>query len=82
MHIHTFPASISEDLVRKRNVLCAKRKTNLILSSKTTQQIEICLDEFIQMYVKQQNEKRWFWSAPKPVLSFDFSSQTIIVSGP
>ena len=72
---------IPPDLIRAREVLKAKRKLNLILKSKSTEEIPVKVGDIVQVYIKLQNEKRGKWSSPKPVLCYDHKSRTVTVPG-
>lgn len=75
----SFPVKISTEIFEARNALQAKRNLNLILHSKSTYDTPVSAGDFVKIYIKQQHKKRGSWSAPKPALSINSSSQTVTV---
>lgn len=76
-----FPSEMPSQIHDAKETLRAKRKLNLILRSKSTQDEHIRAGDLVQIYIKQQHEKRGSWSAPKPVLAFGATSNTVTVPG-
>ena len=76
-----FPKEIPSEIRSAREKLMAKRKLTLIMRSKATSDAEVQTGDLVQVYIKNQNEKRGSWTAPKPILAFDHKSQTVKVPG-
>ena len=75
------PTPLTDDIREAHEVLIAKRKLNVILRGKSTTETPICVGDMVQVFIRQQNEKRGKWSDAKPLLKYDRSSQTVIVPG-
>ena len=52
-----------------------------MLKSKSTADLPTEVGDQVQVFMKHQNEKRGKWSSPKPVLSYDRKSGTVILPG-
>lgn len=76
-----FPATIPEEILNAHHELIAKRRLTLILRSKSITDIPLHVGDQVQIYIKQQHEKRGKWSSPKVAISFDSEMGTVTVPG-
>ena len=79
--IHASPRFIPDELRIAQHELKAKRKLNLILSSKSITEAPVNIGDLIEVFIKLENQKRGTWSSPLPVLSYDPDSRTVTVPG-
>ena len=79
--IHASPRFIPDELRNAQHELKAKRKLNLILSSKSISEAPVNIGDLIEVFIKLENQKRGTWSNPLPVLSYDPDSRTVTVPG-
>lgn len=77
----TPPIPIPEEIRAAHENLQAKRKLTLILRSKATTDNVVKAGDLVQVYLKNQKEKRGKWTDPRPVLSFDKISHSVTVPG-
>ena len=68
-------------IIEAQRTLAAKRKLNLILKSKSIQELPIKIGDLVQVYTRLQNQKRGKWSDATPVLAIDPESRTVTVPG-
>lgn len=75
------PIVVPDEIREAHNKLLAKRKLALIMKSKATVDMNVRPGDLVEVYIRQQNEKRGKWTAPRPVLSFDRATGTLEVPG-
>lgn len=75
------PQKITEELVRARDILSAKRKLTLIMRTKATADPILHAGDLVQIFVKKGHEKRGRWLSPRVVLSVDTNAGTVSVPG-
>ena len=78
---HDFPKCLPLEIRKSQDEPLAKRKLNLILSSKSINDCRVRVGDIVQVYTRLQNQKRGSWSEPKPVLEYDPASGTVTVAG-
>lgn len=76
-----FPAVVPEEIIQAHQNLIAERKLTKILKSKAITNAQFCVGDLVQIYVKNQHQKRGKWSSSKVVLSYDKESGTVTVPG-
>ena len=79
--VGSYPVIVPEDILQAHDNLLAKRKLTRILRSKTTSDIPVKVDDIIQIFIREQKDKRGKWSVPKVILDFDRNSGTVAVPG-
>lgn len=75
------PVSVPQEIVTAHQNLVARRKLCLILKSKATNDEPVRPGDLVEIYIKLKNGKRGEWTAPRPVLSYDRSTNTVSVPG-
>lgn len=75
------PRLLPSDIRKAHEEMVAKRKLNLILSSKSIADTPIKVGDTVQIYIRLPNQKRGIWSEPQPVLQYDPESQTVTIAG-
>lgn len=78
---NSLPKILPPDIRQAQEELSAKRKLNMILSSKSITEQPVHVGDIIQVYTRLQNQKRGTWSEPIPVLEYDHLSRTVTVAG-
>ena len=68
-------------ILKARDTVLAKRKLNLILSSKSIEDPPGKISDLVQVFIKLYNEKRDSWTKAKPALRYDKSSGIVTVPG-
>lgn len=72
---------VPDDVRDAHNKLQARRKLALILRSKATKEIPLSIGDLVEVYQKEQHEKRGKWSAAKPILSINKDARSVSVPG-
>ena len=72
---------IPDDVLEAHDALQARRKLLLILKSKAVKELTVKVGDPLEIYSKQQHEKRGTWSAAKPILSVHKESRSVTVPG-
>jgi len=75
------PVPVPAEILDAQQKLACKRKLTLIMRSKSVHDYPVSTGDIVQVFIKRQNEKRGSWSSPKPVLSFDHKSGSVVVPG-
>ena len=75
------PVVLPTESLDTHDELLAKRKLNRILRSKTIQDKPIQVGDNVQIFIRQQSEKRGKWYSSKTVLAYDKDSGTVTVPG-
>lgn len=78
---YSTPNPISPDLINARNNLLAKRKFNLIMLTKATNNPVVSTGDLVHVYVLNGHDKRVRWSSPQVVQIIDRSAGTVSVPG-
>lgn len=74
-----YPRFLPQEIRKAHNEILAKRKLNLILTSKSISNPAVHVGDIVQVFLRLQNQKRGSWSEPQPVLEYDPSSGTVTV---
>lgn len=61
--------------------LWQKGKLNILLRSKPIRELPISVGDKVQIYVREEKQKRGTWSPSVPVINYDYKSRTITVPG-
>lgn len=72
---------ISDEIIKANKTLYEKRKIELILISKSTTAHSILARYMLQIFIKHEYEKRFKWSTPRHVLSYDMQYHTVTILG-
>lgn len=78
---HDAPRKLPPEIKKAHEEIVEKRKLNLILSSKSIQELPIRVGDIVQIHTKLQNQKRGNWSEPQPVLHYDPEARTLTIPG-
>ena len=79
--IGSFIAIVPQEILQAHDDLLAKRKLTRILRSKTGSDIPVKVGDTVQIFIREQKDKRGKWSLPKVILEFDHYSGTVTVPG-
>lgn len=75
------PQFVQEDLYQARETLIAKRKLTLIMRTQATVDIVLKTGDLVQVFVKNEQDKRRKWLSKRAVISTNTSEGTIYVPG-
>lgn len=75
------PAIVPEELLEAQITLSAKRKLVRILSLKSPTDISVSPGDLVEIYIKQDKQKRGKWLSPRVILDFDPSTSSVTVPG-
>ena len=72
---------VDNELIEAHDNLCAKRKMNKILRSHSYDRNVIRTGDLVQVYIKNEKQKRGSWSSPRQVLAIDHDGGFVVVPG-
>lgn len=72
---------IPKEVIEAHYTLQARRKLFLILKSKAVQKTPLPIGNLVEVFAKQQHEKRGSWLAPKPILTIDYVTRSVTIPG-